>query len=231
MGLDAVELIMAVEEAFDIQIPDREAEKLSTVGQMYAFVVNKLAFNERPRCQSSAVFYQARRALVDLHGAPRRSVSPSTRMDSLLPSTSRRSDWQSLSRTMEAQLPQLEAPRWMRLLSAGRVVALIFACVAAYSVYPAFTAVIFALGSALLIWMANRAMSPFAVEIPVECATVGGTVKAILRLNYGTQTGTNRKWDPHEVWETLRSLIAEQLDVPLEAVTADAYFVDNLGAD
>jgi acyl carrier protein len=231
MGLDAVELIMAVEEAFDIQIPDREAEKLSTVGQMYAFVVNKLAFNELPRCQSSAVFYQARRALMDLHGVPRRSVSPSTRMDSLLPSSSRRSDWQRLSRTMEAQLPQLEPPRWMGLLSAGRGAALLIACAAAYFVYPVSTAVIFTLGSALLIFMANQAMAPFAVEIPAEYATVGGTVRAVVRLNYGTQTGTKRKWDPHQVWETLRGIIAEQLGVPLEAVTADAYFVDNLGAD
>ena len=63
MGLDAVELIMAVEEAFDIEIPDREAEKLGTVGQMYAFIVNKLAFDQSRRCLSSAVFYRARQAL------------------------------------------------------------------------------------------------------------------------------------------------------------------------
>ncbi len=30
-SLDAVELIMAIEEEFDIEIPDEEAEKLSTV--------------------------------------------------------------------------------------------------------------------------------------------------------------------------------------------------------
>jgi acyl carrier protein len=30
-SLDLVELIMAVEEAFDIEIPDEEAEKLQTV--------------------------------------------------------------------------------------------------------------------------------------------------------------------------------------------------------
>ena len=36
---------------------------------------------------------------------------------------------------------------------------------------------------------------------------------------------------PYEVWETLRRFIVEQLGVPLEAVTADAFLVDNLGAD
>ena len=31
-SLDAVELIMAIEEEFDIEIPDEEAEKITTVG-------------------------------------------------------------------------------------------------------------------------------------------------------------------------------------------------------
>jgi acyl carrier protein len=38
MGLDTVELIMAIEEAFDFKIPNHDAEKLSTVGSIYAYV-------------------------------------------------------------------------------------------------------------------------------------------------------------------------------------------------
>lgn len=37
-SLDAVEFIMAVEEAFDIEIPDDEAEKLTTVGACYDYL-------------------------------------------------------------------------------------------------------------------------------------------------------------------------------------------------
>ena len=32
-SLDTVELVMALEEAFDMEIPDEEAEKIQTVGQ------------------------------------------------------------------------------------------------------------------------------------------------------------------------------------------------------
>jgi len=32
-SLDTVELVMALEEEFDIEIPDEEAEKISTVGE------------------------------------------------------------------------------------------------------------------------------------------------------------------------------------------------------
>lgn len=39
-SLDVVELVMALEEAFDIEIPDEEAEKISTVGDIVAYVEN-----------------------------------------------------------------------------------------------------------------------------------------------------------------------------------------------
>ena len=37
-SLDIVELIMAFEEAFDIEIPDADAEKISTVGDAVEYI-------------------------------------------------------------------------------------------------------------------------------------------------------------------------------------------------
>ncbi|NMA34028.1 MAG: acyl carrier protein [Clostridiaceae bacterium] len=39
-SLDIVELIMALEEEFDIEIPDSEAEKISTVGDAVNYIKN-----------------------------------------------------------------------------------------------------------------------------------------------------------------------------------------------
>ena len=41
-SLDIVELIMGIEEEFDIEIPDEDAEKLTTVGEALNYVKNKL---------------------------------------------------------------------------------------------------------------------------------------------------------------------------------------------
>ena len=37
-SLDTVELVMALEEEFDIEIPDEEAEKIQTVGQAIDYI-------------------------------------------------------------------------------------------------------------------------------------------------------------------------------------------------
>ncbi len=37
-SLDTVELVMALEEKFDIEIPDEEAEKIKTVGDAVAYI-------------------------------------------------------------------------------------------------------------------------------------------------------------------------------------------------
>lgn len=37
-SLDIVELVMAMEEAFDIEIPDDDAEKLKTIGDAMSYV-------------------------------------------------------------------------------------------------------------------------------------------------------------------------------------------------
>lgn len=40
-SLDTVELVMALEEAFGIQVPDEEAEKLTTVGAAIKYIQEK----------------------------------------------------------------------------------------------------------------------------------------------------------------------------------------------
>lgn len=41
-SLDIVELIMGIEEEFDIEIPDDDAQKLKTVGEALSYVNEKL---------------------------------------------------------------------------------------------------------------------------------------------------------------------------------------------
>ena len=41
-SLDIVELVMSLEEAFDIEIPDEDAEKIQTIGDAIAYLKERL---------------------------------------------------------------------------------------------------------------------------------------------------------------------------------------------
>ncbi len=41
-SLDIVELVMAMEETFDIEIPDEDAEKIQTIGDAVAYLRDRL---------------------------------------------------------------------------------------------------------------------------------------------------------------------------------------------
>jgi len=41
-SLDVVELVMALEEAFDVEIPDEEAEKIRTVKDVFGYLEKSL---------------------------------------------------------------------------------------------------------------------------------------------------------------------------------------------
>ncbi len=42
-SLDIVELVMAMEEEFDVEIPDDDAEKIQTIGDAVSYLKEKLA--------------------------------------------------------------------------------------------------------------------------------------------------------------------------------------------
>ena len=45
-SLDLVELIMVIEEEFDIEIPDEDAEKLTSVGEAMKYTLDKIGVDD-----------------------------------------------------------------------------------------------------------------------------------------------------------------------------------------
>ena len=61
MGLDTVELVIDIEKAFCIEIPDDDAEKLGVVGDLARYV-SEMTQGTSTEC----TFEQALRAIIDL---------------------------------------------------------------------------------------------------------------------------------------------------------------------
>jgi acyl carrier protein len=76
MGLDTVELIMAIEEEFGMKIPNHDAAKLDTVGQISAYIQSRLEHQRgRPldEIESAAHWERIKKIVVEQLGvAPER---------------------------------------------------------------------------------------------------------------------------------------------------------------
>jgi len=79
MGLDSVEIILAVEEEFGIEIPDAEAARMITVGDLHAFVVVELRRLGRPDTDGDTLFGRLRDIICRQIGVKPDDVRPAAR--------------------------------------------------------------------------------------------------------------------------------------------------------
>ena len=71
MGLDTVELVMSVEEAFEIQIDDQDAEHIQTVGELHDYIVARITMARTGTCLTASTSAALMRVLDLLQNLPR----------------------------------------------------------------------------------------------------------------------------------------------------------------
>jgi acyl carrier protein len=239
MGLDTVELVMEMEETFDITIDDLDAEKIGTVGQAYRYILSRVRLSRDAPCQSASAFYRIRRGLMARTGADRRSIRPASRLADFLPAVGRREAWLGLGDELGVAMPRLALGSRLELVTcllaslapvAGLFVAWMWLGPFSASSMPLILAGWFALTLCFLA-AATLALRPFASEIPPGCETVRGLVLTTLGRWPRPPEGAAKTWHPDEVWTVLRDLISEQLGIPRDLITEEKHFVYDLGAD
>ncbi|HZT81708.1 MAG TPA: acyl carrier protein, partial [Gemmataceae bacterium] len=97
MGLDIVELVMEIEEEFDIRIPDDEAAQITTLGRLHSFIhAERGTRGILDYCPSSRAFYRLRRVLTGEFAVGRQRITAKAPMDGLLPRNDRKQHWARL---------------------------------------------------------------------------------------------------------------------------------------
>lgn len=243
MGLDSVELLLATEEAFDISIADEEAWEIKTVKQLEDVVLAKLhvqgaSTQTRPHCLSSFSFYRFRAAIQKHAGIPRRSVTPTSNLQDILPLGNRRAVWLQLGRELGWRLPALQRPAWLNYSFAVLFAGIVFMTIGLYFLEK-LSAEFCVLLSPMVISIfvvAYRGTAPFATQLPSP--TVSGLLKRVLDTNFGrirsqheAQFTERQAWRTDEARQTVRRIVAEQLCVALEEVIPSARFVEDLHMD
>src|SRR5687768_10620322 len=97
MGMDGVEIVMAVEDAFDIRIEDAEAETLVTPRQLIELIQAKVTNVETSVCLSHRAFNWLRRHLMQQWNIPRNRITPGTKLATLIPPPKRKSFLEKLA--------------------------------------------------------------------------------------------------------------------------------------
>jgi len=233
MGLDIVELFLAVEEKFQIHITDEEASDAVTVGALHQLVVGKLQLTDVQRCLTSAAFYRLRRALVDVVNVQRRQIRPDTPLELLLPIERRRALWTAIEHQMALKTPNLLYPR---RLDWGLTALCVLAALTPVPFLPAgwytvpMLLVLPMLGYALSHGLL-RLMPRLAVEFPSGIGTVGDLARDVLARNRSALVESTGGWTSQAVYDVLVDVIARQTGVDRAQITPEARLLDDLGID
>jgi acyl carrier protein len=238
MGLDTVELVIGIEEAFGITIADRDAEKILTVGDAYRYGIQRVQHADFAPCRSSVMFYRLRRALIGTFGVRRDRVRPTAVVEELIQRHGRREHWERLGRALGVEMPRLVRPASIvssvtRFVFAGlgvcSIVRLAVFCVRPDLAVPAGLGLLAALLVALLV--SERVTRPFAIEFGADWQTVRGLVSSLVAQELSQNIPSGQTWDRVSAWETLVAVVSDQAGVDPETLTEDTSFVYDLGLD
>jgi hypothetical protein len=238
---DPVAVVMGVEEKFGITIPDEEAEKIRTMGQLYDYVLARVARGQAQVCVTSLAFYRLRRALGEVCGVPRERVRPQARLEDLVPLPDRPRHWQELrARLSNLHLPRLRRPAWLnRRIEVASAMPLFLAVLCAIVLISVLAhtpaaplAVVFAVfgcpfvgitGMFLVCRVACRRTEQYAVEIPPACATVRDMVYALVSAHPAAPMVSDAaRASDKEVWGTLCAIVGGELDRPPDSFTRES---------
>ena len=79
MGLDTVELVLSVEDAFGIKISHESAAKLTTVGELHECILEQLAQLQRPNINRDITYDLLRNLICFQLGVEPEEVIPNAR--------------------------------------------------------------------------------------------------------------------------------------------------------
>jgi acyl carrier protein len=244
VGMDSVEIVLRTEDEFSITLTDDEAGAVRTVDDLYKLVLSKLDLT--PSCLSSKAFYRTRQALVASMQVARRSIRPSSDLESLVPESTRRQKWQEIADHIHLEFPRLQYPsQWrQRFFRIGALLSAFMILPSSTLAYRAFPGIMSGLAlwiPALAAWvilfaLINAVLQRYATWLQTElrCQTAGDLSRLVLTSNYEhfSPTGAHNTATSKEyVWKKLVEIICDQLQVGPEEVVPRASFVEDLGVD
>jgi acyl carrier protein len=230
MGLDAVEVVMEVEDTFDICLEDAEAEKILTPQHLIDLVQAKVARVEPSVCLSQRAFNFLRRYLIEHRALPRARITTKARLSTLIPRAQRKLFLQQLAADIGAGSPPpgLVRPVWLKrwlaalCLAFGTYVGFTYGA----DLENAFVILLFVAGGSA--WVGLVATKLFRTDFPMELATVGDLALWVRRHKADLANCSQKGWTREQIASRVREIVVEKLDCAA-SYREDASFIKDLG--
>lgn len=220
MGLDTVELVLAIEDEFGIRINNQVAQTLRTPSDVADYVMTRVRTEADSSCLTQVGFYRVRSALVATCMTSRNEIHPDTSLTTLFDADIKRA-WPALGSALQADnFPSLErAP-----LVVGAVVVAPTLAMAAGMAWAGVAPVMVAASAAFVALCAHRATSGMRVVIPAKFSIVENLIPFVASTSQVL-------WTRDHVLAKIIWITSVQLGIPIEKIREDSTFVDELGAD
>ena len=115
MEFDTLEFVITVEERFDTSIPDADAERIQTVGDLSDYLAARARLFRDTACPTAASFYRLRRILANFRTDGQR-MCPGDSVSTAIPVDSRATAWETIREEFGTALPSLRWPSFVTAL-------------------------------------------------------------------------------------------------------------------
>jgi acyl carrier protein len=240
MGLDAVEIVMKVEETFDIAIEDCEAEKILTPHALIELVMSKVGRTDRAVCLTQRAFHRFRASLIRNAGFKREQIKPDVLMTQLfVPEIRKTLLLQLLNDIGLSATPEFVRPRWVVNLAVGFSIGVgIFTGIVLLHAPPSSNFVInlivvspFLSGffAALFTgWLATQFTRILCNDFKPALATVGDFSRWIVAHGPNVVGAPPGQWSREQVEIKIREIVIDALGCEKD-YREDANFLKDLG--
>ena len=230
MGLDGVEIVMAVEEAFDISIEDADAEKLLTPRQLIDLVQSKVAGATASVCLTQRAFNLLRKSLRRHGGWKRSEITPARRLSELINRNQRRLLLENVCGDLSIKKPpKLVLANWLNItLLAGALLTGMLAAIATRQIFSSVAIWIFILVAMFTAGAALRLTKPLCKEFPANLQTVGDLARWAMTHKADLATATVPAWTHDQIVARVREIVVDVLGCKPD-FSEDANFVKDLG--
>lgn len=220
MGLDTVELVIAIEDAFEVRIANADAAKLTTPAEVTDYLMSRVRTDNDDPCPSQAGFYRIRSVLITQFGMPRQQIHPDSAWSELFKGDIPNA-WRKLGDALAADnFPRLKRTKAFFMVAVFGIPALVAIPMLNAGINLSAIFVVYA----VLALFANALTLGMGKQVPARYRTVASLIPYV-------KCAGSRLWTREAVLAKVIEITSAQLGIRLEEIRPDSHFVYDLGAD